>query len=339
MSHERIPSPRPSCRRLMGVRVLGTGSYVPDSVVTNDHLKERLGCDSEWIIKRTGILERRHAPPHQATSDLCYEAGRRCLDRAGVAPQDVDLLLIGTFTPDMTFPSAACMVQNRLKLTCAAVDIQAACAGFMYALVTGAAYVLSGVSKRALIIGGDCNSRIVNPNDLKTFPLFGDGAGAVLLAPGRPDQGLLSYSLGADGSGGELLKRPACGSRLPPTCDLLGKNMQYLHMDGRAVFRWAVGILCDTTQDVLRAANVTVNDVDLFIPHQANIRIINALDVLDIPRSKVFINLDRYGNTSAGSIPLALDEAIAEGRVQPGSLILLSGFGAGLAWGTTLMRW
>jgi len=339
MSHERIPSPRPPCRRLMGVRVLGTGSYVPDGVVTNDHLKERLGCDSEWIIKRTGILERRHALPHQATSDLCFEAARRCLDRAGVSPKEVDLLLVGTFTPDMTFPSAACLVQDRLKLTCAAVDIQAACAGFMYALVTGAAYVLSGVSKRALIVGGDCNSRITNPNDLKTFPLFGDGAGAVLLAPGRPDQGLLSYSLGADGSGGELLNRPACGSRLPPTCELLSKNMQYLHMDGRAVFRWAVGILCDTTQDVLRAAEVTVNDVDLFIPHQANIRIINALDVLDVPRSKVFINLDRYGNTSAGSIPLALDEAVAEGRVKPGNLILLSGFGAGLSWGTTLMRW
>jgi 3-oxoacyl-[acyl-carrier-protein] synthase-3 len=209
----------------------------------------------------------------------------------------------------------------------------------MYALVTGAAYVLSGASKLALVIGGDCNSRIVNPSDLKTFPLFGDGAGAVLLTPGRPDQGLVSYSLGADGSGGELLNRPACGSRLPPTPELIADNMHYLRMDGRAVFRWAVGILVDTIQDVLRAANLTVHDVDLFIPHQANIRIINALDVLDIPRSKVFINLDRYGNTSAGSIPLALDEAIAEGRVKPGSLIMLSGFGAGLSWGTALMRW
>jgi 3-oxoacyl-[acyl-carrier-protein] synthase-3 len=339
MTHERTQSPRPPCRRLTGVRVQATGSYVPDGVVTNDHLRERLGCDSEWIIKRTGILERRHALPHQATSDLCYEAGRRCLDQAGVLPKDIDLLLVGTFTPDMTFPSVGCLVQDRLKLACPAVDIQAACAGFMYALVTGAAYVLAGVSKRALVIGGDCNSRIVNPNDLKTFPLFGDGAGAVLLTPGRPDQGLISYSLGADGSGGDLLNRPACGSRLPPTCELLAKNMHYLQMDGRAVFRWAVGILCDTIQDVLRAAGLTPNDVDLYIPHQANIRIINALDVLDIPRSKVFINLDRYGNTSGGSIPLALDEAVAEGRVKPGSLVMLSGFGAGLSWGTALMRW
>jgi len=323
----------------MGVRVVGCGSYVPDGVVNNEHLRQRLGCDSEWIIKRTGILERRHALPHQATSDLCHMAAQRCLAKADVNPKDIDLLLVGTFTPDMTFPSVACLVQDRLKLACPATDIQSACAGFMYALVTGAAYVLSGASKLALIIGGDCNSRIINPADLKTFPLFGDGAGAVLLAPGRPDQGLLSYSLGADGSGGDLLNRPACGSRLPPTPELLANNMHYLHMDGRAVFRWAIGILVDTIQDVLRAAHLTVHDVDLFIPHQANIRILNALDVLDIPRSKVFVNLDRYGNTSAGSIPLALDEALAEGRIKPGSLIMLSGFGAGLSWGTALMRW
>jgi 3-oxoacyl-[acyl-carrier-protein] synthase-3 len=321
------------------VRVVATGSYVPDAVVNNDHLRQRLGCDSEWIIKRTGILERRHALPHQATSDLCYEAALRCLAKTDVNPKDIDLLLVGTFTPDMGFPATACLVQDRLKLTCPAVDLQAACAGFMYALVTGAAYVLSGVSKLALVIGGDCNSRIINPTDLKTYPLFGDGAGSVLLAPGRPDQGLVSYSLGADGGGGDLLSRPACGSRLPPTCELLAKNLHYLQMDGRAVFRWAVGILVDTIQDVLRAADLTVDDVDLFIPHQANIRIVNAMDVLDIPRSKVFVNLDRYGNTSAGSIPLALDEAVAEGRVKPGSLIMLSGFGAGLAWGTALMRW
>jgi 3-oxoacyl-[acyl-carrier-protein] synthase-3 len=323
----------------MGVRVVASGSYVPDAVVNNEHLRQRLGCDSEWIIKRTGILERRHALPHQATSDLCHLAAERCLAKADVNPKDIDLLLVGTFTPDMTFPSVACLVQDRLKLACPATDIQAACAGFMYALVTGAAYVLSGASKLALVIGGDCNSRIINPSDLKTYPLFGDGAGAVLLAPGHSDQGLLSYSLGADGSGGDLLNRPACGSRLPPTPEALANNLQYLHMDGRAVFRWAIGILVDTIQDVLRAARLTVDDVDLFIPHQANIRIINALDVLDIPRSKVFVNLDRYGNTSAGSIPIALDEAVEEGRVKPGSLIMLSGFGAGLSWGTALMRW
>jgi 3-oxoacyl-[acyl-carrier-protein] synthase III len=340
MSDDRNPSARPRCRSLTGVRVVATGSYVPDAVVTNDHLYQRFGFDSDWIVKRTGIYERRHALPHQATSDLACEAARRCIDQAGVRPADIDLVLVATFTPDMSFPSSACLVQDRLRLNAPAVDLQAACAGFMYALITGAAYVAAGASDLALVIGADCNSRILNPDDIKTYPLFGDGAGAVLLARGRPDQGLLSYSLGADGSGGDLLSRPACGSRLPPTPDLLGKGLHFMYMDGRAVFRWAVAILCDTIQDVLKASNLRPDEVDLYIPHQANIRIINAaVDVLHIPRSRVFNNLDRYGNTSAGSVPLALDEAVSEGRVRPGNLIVLSGFGAGLTWGTAVMRW
>jgi 3-oxoacyl-[acyl-carrier-protein] synthase-3 len=340
MSDERTPPVRPRCRSLKGVRVVGTGSYVPDAVVSNDHLHQRFGFDSDWIVKRTGIYERRHALPHQATSDLCHEAAQRCIEQAGVKPADIDLVLLATFTPDMSFPSTACLLQDRLKLNCPAVDLQAACAGFMYALVTGAAYVAAGASDLALIVGGDANSRILNPHDIKTYPLFGDGAGAVLLARGRPDQGLLSYSMGADGSGGDLLSRPACGSRLPPTAELLDKGLHYMHMDGRAVFRWAVAILCDTIQDVLKAGNLRPDEVDLYIPHQANIRIINAaIDVLHIPRSRVYNNLDRYGNTSAGSVPLALDEAVSEGRVKPGSLIVLSGFGAGLTWGTAVMRW
>src|SRR5262245_49235301 len=340
MNEERIPLPRPRCRSLMGVRVLGTGSYVPDSVVSNDHLHQRFGFDSEWIVKRTGILERRHALPHQATSDLCYEAAVRCLDQANVTPSQVDLLVLATFTPDMSFPSTACLVQDRLKMSCAALEIEAACAGFMYALITGAAYVASGASDVALIVGGDANSRVVNPQDFKTYPLFGDGAGAVLLTRGRPDQGILSYSLGSDGSGADLLSRPACGSRLPATPELLARGLQFMYMDGRAVFRWAVAILCDTIQDVLRSSRLQPDEVDVYIPHQANIRIINAaIDVLRIPRPRVFNNLDRYGNTSAGSIPLALDEAMAEGRIASGSKVVLSGFGAGLAWGTAVMRW
>ncbi|HEV3237395.1 MAG TPA: beta-ketoacyl-ACP synthase III [Gemmataceae bacterium] len=332
--------PRPRCRSLTGVRIIGTGSYVPDAVITNDHLHKRLGFDSDWIVKRTGILERRHALPHQATSDLCHEAARRCMDAAKVNAKDIDLLILATFTPDMAFPSTACLVQDRLKLPCPAIEIEAACAGFMYALITGAAYVVSGASNMALIIGGDCNSRVVNPDDIKTYPLFGDGAGAVLLTRGQPNQGLISYSMGADGSGGDLLSRPATGSRLPATPEVLQKGLQYMHMDGRAVFRWAVAILCDTVQDVLKAANLHSDQIDLFIPHQANIRIVNAaLDVLHISRNRVFNNLDRYGNTSAGSVPLALDEAVAEGRVHPGDLIVLSGFGAGLTWGTAVFRW
>jgi 3-oxoacyl-[acyl-carrier-protein] synthase-3 len=340
MNEERAPSPRPRCRRLTGVRVLGTGSYVPDAVLTNDHLHARFGFDSDWIVKRTGILERRHALPHQATSDLCYEAARRCLDQTGTKTADIDLLVLATFTPDMSFPSTACLVQDQLKLVCPAVEVEAACAGFMYALITAAAYVVSGASDLALVLGGDCNSRVVNPSDIKTYPLFGDGAGAVLLTRGRPDQGILSYSMGADGSGGDLLSRPAGGSRLPPSAETLAGGLHFMHMDGRAVFRWAVAILCDTIQDVLTHAGLQPGDVDLYVPHQANIRIINAaVDVLHINRGRVFNNLERYGNTSAGSVPLALDEAVQENRVKPDDLVMLSGFGAGLAWGTALVRW
>jgi len=203
----------PRTRSLMGVQILGTGRYVPDNVVTNEDLQASHGFDPDWIVNRTGILERRFALPHQATSDLCFHAAARCLKAAECDPGDVDLLVIGTFTPDMSFPSTACQVQDRLKPVCPALDVQAACAGFAYALAVGAQFVAAGTSERALVIGGDCNSRIINPADQKSFPLFGDGAGAVLLARGTPEQGMLAYQLGSDGSGGDLLNRPACGSR------------------------------------------------------------------------------------------------------------------------------
>ncbi|MFO0937719.1 MAG: beta-ketoacyl-ACP synthase III [Gemmataceae bacterium] len=337
---ENQPLPRPSCKSLMGVKIVGTGKYLPEAIVTNDHLHARLGFDSDWIVKRTGIRERRHVLPHQATSDLCVAAAQNCFAKTGLTAKDCDLLVLGTFTPDMSFPSTACLVQNRLGLVGPAIEIEAACAGFMYALITAAAYVVSGVSNRALVIGGDANSRVLNPDDIKTYPLFGDGAGAVILERGRPDQGILAYSMGADGSGGPLLQREACGSRLPVTPELIAEKKQYMSMDGRAVFRWAVDILNETIKEVLEFAGKTTSDVDLFVAHQANIRIINAaIDVLHIPRSKVYNNLDRYGNTSAGSIPIALDEAMAENRLKEGQLCMMSGFGAGLAWGTALIRW
>ena len=341
----RPPLPRPKCRSLMGVRIAGTGKYVPDAVVTNEHLHARLGFDSNWIVKRTGILERRHALPHQATSDLCVEAANDCFAKSGFTAADIDLLVVGTFTPDMSFPSTACLIQDRLGIVGPAIEVEAACAGFMYALITAATYILSGASDRALVIGGDTNSRVLNPDDIKTYPLFGDGAGAVILERcpagqvGNDARGILAYSMGSDGSGGPLLERAACGSRLPVTPELIAAGKHFMVMDGRAVFRWAVDILCDTIQDVLTAAGLTPNDVDLYIPHQANIRIINAaIDVLHIPRTKVFNNLEKYGNTSGGSIPIALDEAYAEGKLKPGMLAVMSGFGAGLAWGTAVMR-
>jgi len=339
MSSDRA-LPLPRCRTLTGIRVVGTGKYVPDMVVGNDHLHARLGFDSDWIVKRTGILERRHAAPHQATSDLCVEAANDLFAKTGLGPKDCDLLVLGTFTPDMSFPSTACLVQDRLGMIGPAIEVEAACAGFMYALITAAAYVKAGLSDRALVIGGDTNSRVLNPDDIKTYPLFGDGAGAVFVEPGAPDRGILAYNMGSEGSGGPLLQRESGGSRNPPTAAHLAEGKHFMFMDGRAVFRWAVDIVCDTIQDVLTAAGLKSSDVSLYVMHQANIRIINAaVDVLSIPRSKVFNNLEKYGNTSAGSIPIALDEAAAEGRLKEGELVLLSGFGAGLAWGTAVLRW
>src|SRR6476660_7663 len=254
MSNGQTPADARTCS-LMGVQILGTGSYLPDNVVTNHDLHGSLGFDPDWTINRTGIHVRHFALAHQATSDLCTHAATRCLKSAQCDPAEFDLLGLGTMTPDMAFPSTACLVQDRIHLSCPAFDLSAACAGFMYALVTAAQFVAAGTSRRALVIGGDCNSRVINPGDQKSFPLFGDGAGAVLLAPGRPDQGLVSYQLGSDGSGGDLLSRPACGSRIPPTAEVLEQGLQYLTMDGRAVFKWAVRILTDSTLDVLTEAD------------------------------------------------------------------------------------
>lgn len=339
------PLPRPKCRSLPGVRVVGTGAYVPDMVITNAYLYDALdfasrNYNSEWIVQRTGIRERRHCRPEQATSDLCIGAAEAVFRKTGLTVKDVDLLVLGTFTPDYSFPSTACLVQDRLKLVGGAIEIEAACAGFMYAFITAAAYVTSGASDRALVIGGDANSRVVNPTDPKIFPLFGDGAGAVILERTDADAGILAYSLGADGSGAPMLNRPACGSRLAATPEVLADGKQFMHMDGQGVYRWAVEILRDTVHDVCDTAGVSPQDVDLFVVHQANIRIIEqAMKWLKIPPHKVFNNLEKYGNTSAGSIPLALDEAIALGKLQRGQLVLFSGFGAGLAWGTALVRW
>ncbi|ODU00733.1 MAG: 3-oxoacyl-ACP synthase [Planctomycetes bacterium SCN 63-9] len=330
----------PRTRSLTGVQILSTGSYVPDNVISNTDLRESHGFDPEWIVNRTGIQERRFALPHQATSDLGVHAATRCLEAAGCAPGDVDLLVVATFTPDMAFPSVGNLIQDQLGLTCPAFDIQAACAGFIFALVTAAQFVATGNSKRALVVGADCNSRVINPSDEKSFPLFGDGAGAVLLTQGSPEQGMVSYQLGSDGSGGDLLSRPACGSRIPPSPEAIEQGLHYLTMDGRAVFKWAVRILADSTQTVLGHAKVGVADVRWFVPHQANVRIIHAAsDVLGFPREAVYKNLERYGNTSAGSIPIALDELWRDGQVRRGDLVLTSGFGAGLNWGTTLWRW
>jgi 3-oxoacyl-[acyl-carrier-protein] synthase-3 len=247
---------------------------------------------------------------------------------------------LGTLSPDYLLPATAAAVQDRLKLNCAAMDVSAACAGFMYAMVTGMQYVATGSSKYALVIGSDTNSRVMNPEDKKTYPLFGDGAGAVILTGGSKEQGLIAYTLGADGSGEQLLIRPHGGARAPLNGRSDPRANLYVRMDGRPVFKWAVRLLEDSSRQVLEAANCKTSDVKLWLFHQANVRILDAAaDALAVGREKFEKHIERYGNTSAGSVPIALDEALRGGRFGRGDLLLLSGFGGGLSWGTALMRW
>jgi len=321
------------------VQILATGHHAPQNVVSNSALEE-LGYDAEWIVQRTGIQQRHRAGDDEPTSHMAAAAARCCLENAGVAPSELDLILVATITPDNLTPSTACHVQRLLGATAPAMDVGAACAGFIYALVTGMQFVKTRCSQRVLVIGADKMTHTVAPDDRKTFPLFGDGAGAVLLGPGDEDQGFLSYTLGAEGDGHDLLCIPGGGTREPLTPQGLVDNRQFLHMDGRSVFKWAVRLLSDTVGDVLNHAEMSTDEIDLVCFHQANQRIIDsAINDLGIPAERVFNNLDRYGNTSAASIPLVLAEANEEGRLHSGQNILISGFGAGLAWGAGVMKW
>ena len=324
---------------LMGIQVLGTGSAAPEEIVRNEDLSA-LGYDADWIIQRTGIHERRRAPVGMATSDLALTAAQQCLEQAKVEARDVDLIVIATMTPDTRMPSTACHLQRKLGATAASVDVNAACAGFMYGLTTAAQFVKTGSSKCALVVGADIMSQTVNPADKKTYPLFGDGAGAVLLGPGQKEQGLVSYTLGSDGKRSDLLCIPAGGTQEPITAKGLIDNRHFIHMNGRPVFKWAVRLVADSIRSALAHAKLSVDDLDRVVLHQANIRIIEAIaNDLNIDRDKMVINLTRYGNTSAASIPLALDESIREDRIHSGDLVLMRGFGAGLTWGTALLRW
>ncbi len=325
--------------KVSGVRIAATGSYVPEQIVTNEDLAA-LGCDSEWIVRRTGIRERRRAADDQATSDLCYEAAVRCMQQANVTADQIDLIIVATITPDHPTPSTACHLQRSLGSVAPAMDVNAACAGFMYGLVTAAQFIGAGNSRCALVVGADLMSRTVNPDDKKTYPLFGDAAGAVLLTADDSAEGILSYQLGSEGCGGEMLCIPAGGTRVSLTPDVYATGLQYLTMDGRNVFKWAVRVFDESAKQVLSDAGVDASELALVVLHQANQRIIDsAVSDLNVPREKVFVNLDRYGNTSGASIPLAVDEAVRAGKIQPGDLVLLCGFGAGLAWGTALLRW
>ncbi len=316
------------------VTITGLGAYAPERVVTNDDLSQLVDTSDEWIMERTGIRERRIASDEQALSDLSLPAARQALEQAGISGADIDLLLVATVTPDMMFPSTSAMLADQLGAKdAAAYDLSAGCTGFMYALVQAYGMIAAGLSQRALVVGGDVLSRILDWTDRSTVVLFGDGAGAVVLE--RSDAaGFLVFELGADGSGGEHLWLPGSGSRR------FENPEQFVKMNGREVFKFATRILVQSAEAVLDRYGATIDDVDVYVPHQANVRIIDhATKKLGIPSDRVVINVDRYGNTSSGSIPLALAEAQADGRLQEGNLVLMTGMGAGLTWGSALMRW
>jgi 3-oxoacyl-[acyl-carrier-protein] synthase III len=316
------------------VTITGLGAYAPERVMTNDELSQMVDTSDEWIMERTGIRERRIAADSQALSDLSLPAARQALEQAGSDGTDVDLLIVATVTPDMMFPSTSAILADQLGAKdAAAYDLSAGCTGFMYAIAQAYGMVASGLARRALVVGGDVLSRILDWTDRSTVVLFGDGAGAVVLEP-SDEAGFLGFELGADGAGGGNLWLPGSGSRKFEDPDRLVK------MNGREVFKFATRVLVSSAEAVLEQYGASVDDVDVYIPHQANIRIIDhATKKLGIPSERVVINVDRYGNTSSGSIPLALADAQADGRLRPGKLVLMTGMGAGLTWGSALMRW
>jgi len=322
------------------VSITGIGSRAPERVMTNDEIAEMVDTSDEWIMERTGIRERRVAAPEEALSDLALPASLEALEQAGVQPSAVDLIIVATVTPDMMFPSTGAILADRLGAhDAAAYDLSAGCTGFVYAVVQAHGMVASGLVDHALVVGGDVLSRIVDWTDRSTCVLFGDGAGAVVLQR-VPEGGFLGFELGADGSGGPQLYMPAGGSRAPATAETVAERQHFAKMNGREVFKFATRVLVDSAEKVLHECDVQVDEVDVYVPHQANVRIIeHARKKLGIPEEKTVVNVDRFGNTSSGSIPLALDEAKDDGRLAAGEMVLMTGMGAGLTWGSALIEW
>lgn len=315
-------------------RIIGTGSYLPEKILTNHDLENMVDTSDEWIRTRTGITQRHIAREDQVASDLALYACQNAMQAAGVTNKDIDLIIVATTTPDMIFPSTACILQNKLGIEdCPAFDVQAVCSGFVYALATADMFVSSGKCRNALVVGSEIYSKILDWNDRNTCVLFGDGAGAVVLS--QSDQpGILSTHLHASGSHSNILSAPGCISR--------GKvqGTPYINMEGNAVFKFAVKVLEEVVQEAIAKNNLQSTDIDWLIPHQANIRIIQSTaKKLGLPMNKVVVTVDKHGNTSAASIPLALDIAVRDGRIQPDQLILLEGVGGGLTWGAVLLRW
>jgi 3-oxoacyl-[acyl-carrier-protein] synthase-3 len=314
---------------------------VPGRVLTNADLERMVNTSDEWIQTRTGIRERRVVGPGESTSTLSTEAGRRALEQAGLAPDAIDLIILATCTPDRPFPATACTVQANLGIPrAAAFDVAAACSGFVYGLSVATSMIQSSAARNVLFIASDIFTHYINWNDRNTCVLFGDGAGAIVLQPSEERYGQLSSVLGASGKEEDLMAVDAGGTRMPATAELLEQGRQYVYMNGREIFKLAVRGMGDSSAQAIAEAGLTKEDIALVLPHQANLRIIEATAKrLDMPMERVFVNLDRYGNTSAATIPIALAEAVAQGRVKDGDYLLLTAFGGGLTWASSVIRW
>jgi 3-oxoacyl-[acyl-carrier-protein] synthase-3 len=322
------------------IGITGVGSYVPERVLTNEDLAQMVETSDEWITERTGIKERRIAAPGQAASDLALPAAKQALAAANLDPADVELVIVATVTPDMFFPSTGSLLASALGADEAgAYDLSAGCTGFMYALAQAYGALAGGLAQNALVVGSETLSKITNWHDRSTCVLFGDGAGAVVLEH-VPDGGFLGFELGSDGEGGKDLSVPAGGSRNPVSAQTVEQEMHFLQMNGREVYKFATRVLVSSAEKLLEECGLTVEDIDLYIPHQANKRIIDhAARNLGIPQEKIFVNLQRYGNTSSASIPLCLAEAVGDGRLTSGTRVLMTGMGAGLTWGSAYTIW
>lgn len=321
--------------------IVSIASYSPETVLTNYDLEKMVDTSDEWIRSRTGIAERRIVNEDETTSDLGVPASQIALERAGLTPQDVDLVIAATVTPDVPFPATACIIQNRIGATRAgAFDLQAGCTGFIYAVTTACQFVSSGAMDTVLVVGVDCLSRITDWSDRKTCVLFGDGGGAAVVRPVEEGYGLLAFDLGSDGAGGSLLQIEAGGARLPACQDTINNRQHFISMNGNEVFRFAVKVMGESAEKALAKCHLTSEEVGCFIPHQANLRIIDsAAKRLGVSMDRVVVNVDKYGNTSNASIPLAFDEALQQGRIHKGDVVVCVGFGSGLTWGSCVLRW
>ncbi len=321
--------------------ITGIGSYLPNKVLTNYDLEKMVDTSNDWIIQRTGIKERRIVENGVTTSDIATQASLRAMEDAGVSPRDLDMIITSTITPDHIFPSTSCYIQQKIGATRAcAFDILAACAGFIYAMSIGQSFINSGAMKTVLVVGAECLSKITDYTDRTTCVLFGDGAGAVVIQRNPVKHEILSSSLAADGSEADVLIMPGGGARNPASLESVQQRLHYIQFKGKEVFKLAINNITNLILETTRENGLTLDDIDLIIPHQSNLRIIEAtMEKLGLPMEKAFVNIDKYGNTSSASVPIAMDEARKEGRLRKGDIVMLVAFGGGLTWGSSVIRW